>query len=188
MSNDTKLLIWETNYKYLFTYSSRTYSRNGLFLDTSLYASPEESPRSTIYLNEEPFSDDINSVSCAKYAKPLFCDYIGCFVNDLFSLLKSLPLQPLHWRPCLLRQIMCHFFQLWVLKLLPHAYFKNLLHDCSVTFAGLIKFVYYGAAIHWQGRAPLLFADNLFTPRVASAPTITTTQEPIVCWTLAIFE
>ena len=26
--------------------------------------------------------------------------------------------------------------------------FKNLLHDCSVTFAGLIKFVYYGAAIH----------------------------------------
>ena len=90
---------------------------------TFLTLSFSKNYRSTIYLNEEPFSDDINSVSCAKYAKPLFCDYIGCFVNDLFSLLKSLPLQPLHWRPCLLRQIMCHFFQLWVLKLLPHAYF-----------------------------------------------------------------
>ena len=34
---------------------------------------------------------------------------------------------------------------------------------------------YHIAAIHWQGRGPLLLADNLFTPRVACAPTITTT-------------
>ena len=56
---------------------------------TFLTLSFSKNYRSTIYLNEEPFSDDINSVSCVQNKQNLYFVATLAVLSIICSLLKS---------------------------------------------------------------------------------------------------